>query len=240
MPEKTASLAEAMAQLQTKLPEIRKTEKANVGNYSYTYANLASISAQIMPLLGDLGLSFICKPTFIGDRFVLGYKLLHTSGEFEEGQYPLPVGGTPQAIGSAITYGRRYALCAVTGVSPEDDDDDAAAAQSEAVNRGTAQRSNQRPAPTAQRQRPGQPEGTGRPPLPTETGKMSAAQRGKMHALFNQLGVSDREERLNYTIGAIGREVKSSDELTKDETGKLIDSLERWANQEEPPEDGER
>jgi ribosomal protein S20 len=54
---------------------------------------------------------------------------LHTSGEKVSGEYPLPTGGSPQALGSAITYARRYCLCAVTGVAADDDDDGAAATE---------------------------------------------------------------------------------------------------------------
>jgi hypothetical protein len=78
-------------------------------------------------------LVFTSWTQFSGDRFVLAYKLLHVSGESVAGEYPLPTGGTPQALGSAITYGRRYALCAVTGLAPEDDDDDATHAVRAAV-----------------------------------------------------------------------------------------------------------
>jgi len=49
--------------------------------------------------------------------------LLHTSGEKLESRFPLPEGGTPQVIGSAITYARRYALCAMLSLVAEDDDD---------------------------------------------------------------------------------------------------------------------
>lgn len=127
-------LAAALAELQQSLPPIHKGETATVktkdgDKYSYTYANLTDISATILPLLGKLGLSFIAKPTFTEDgRFVLAYSLLHESGEREDGAYPLPTQGTPQQVGSAITYGRRYCLCAVTGIAPDDDDDDGQAA----------------------------------------------------------------------------------------------------------------
>lgn len=129
----TKTLAHALAILQTKLPRIEKSQTADVptkngGKYSYNYADLGQISRQLMPILGDLGLAFVAKPTVTADgRFVLAYKLLHVSGEAEEGEYPLPTGSTPQATGSAITYARRYCLCAVTGIAPEDDDDGAAA-----------------------------------------------------------------------------------------------------------------
>lgn len=129
----TKSLAEALSMLQAKLPRIEKALTARVksekGSYSYSYADLAHITRELMPLLGEVGLAFIAKPTLIGDRFVLEYRLVHVSGESEDGQYPLPSNGTPQAIGSAITYARRYCLCAVTGVAPEDDDGAAAEAE---------------------------------------------------------------------------------------------------------------
>jgi hypothetical protein len=60
-------------------------------------------------------------------RLVLHYELRHVSDDSVSGDYPL-TGGSPQEIGSAITYARRYCLCSVTGVAPESDDDDAAAA----------------------------------------------------------------------------------------------------------------
>lgn len=128
----TKSLAEALAVLMTKLPRIEKANEAKVptkagGSYSYNYADLAQVSEAILPILGGLGLSFTAKPTMSGGQFVLAYRLLHVSGEDDKGEYPLPTGGTPQSQGSAITYARRYCLCAVTGVAPKDDDDGAAA-----------------------------------------------------------------------------------------------------------------
>lgn len=129
------ALAAALAELQADLPHIAKGETATVttekAKYSYTYATLPEITRVILPRLSAVGLSFIAKPAYVeGVGFVLAYALLHTSGEREDGQYPLPTSGTPQAIGSAITYGRRYCLCAVTGLAPDDDDDAQAAQQS--------------------------------------------------------------------------------------------------------------
>ena len=123
-----SELTKALAALQANLPRVGKDQKANAGQYSYTYADLAAVSAAVIPLLSKHGLAFIAKPTWSGERFVLAYSLLHESGQREDGEYPLPDRATPQQLGSAITYGRRYCLCAVTGVAPEDDDDDAAAA----------------------------------------------------------------------------------------------------------------
>lgn len=128
------NLAAALAAVQMEIPAVSKGNTASVksekGSYSYSYADLAEITPLILPLLGKNGLAFMASPTMQGEAFVLHYVLAHESGQSLEGAYPLPdpVRARPQEIGSAITYARRYALCAVTGVAPGGDDDDAAAA----------------------------------------------------------------------------------------------------------------
>lgn len=130
-----ATLFAALAELQAHLPKIGKGNTADVKNaqgkklYDYKYADLADVSQEMLPRLGALGLAFTSRPTMLDGNFVLAYSLTHVSGDREDGIYPLPVSGTPQQVGSAITYARRYCLCAVTGVAPDSDDDDAAAAE---------------------------------------------------------------------------------------------------------------
>ena len=123
-----ANLATALAAFQKALPKIGKGSVADAGTYKFKYADLADVSAAVLPLLGEHGLSFSARPTLDeGGRFVLAYELLHASDERRTGSYPLPASGSPQQIGSAITYARRYALCAVTGVAADEDDDGQAA-----------------------------------------------------------------------------------------------------------------
>lgn len=126
-----ANLAAALAAFQAELPTLGKGNTAKItgdkGNYSYRYADLADVSKLVLPLLGRHGLSFTARPTMVDGRFVLEYDLLHASGERIGGAYPLPAVGRPQEVGSAITYARRYALGAVTGVAPDEDDDGQAA-----------------------------------------------------------------------------------------------------------------
>lgn len=215
----TTSLAQALAILQTRLPKIEKSQKADVptkngGSYSYNYADLAQITRLLMPILGDLGLSFIAKPTTTTDgRFVLAYRLLHTSGESEDGEYPLPSGSSPQAIGSAITYARRYCLCAVTGVAPEDDDD-GAAAQAEAERNRSNGRQQWR-APDASKA-----------PTANGSGEATKPQLQKLHALFSQAGWTDRNDRLRAAAAIVGRELGSATELTRKEASTVIDKLQ--------------
>jgi ERF superfamily protein len=134
---KPGSLAEALAMLQADLPRVTKDQSAKIekrdgsGGYSYKYADLTDVSDAILPRMAALGLSFAACPNLDDQgRFTLDYCLMHVSdGRDLHGSYPLPNGGSPQEIGKAITYARRYALCAVTGLAPGGDDDDAAEAE---------------------------------------------------------------------------------------------------------------
>lgn len=127
------SLAEALNAFQAELPTIKKGNTAKIptksgSSFAYAYADLTDVTEKSFPLLTKHGLSFSAMPTVRGELFVLHYELKHVSGETLDGDYPLPRTGTPQEYGSAITYARRYALTAITGIAPGGDDDDAKAA----------------------------------------------------------------------------------------------------------------
>jgi hypothetical protein len=219
-----SELAAALSALQSELPRIARADLAQIetksgGKYTYTYANLAAITEAIMPLLGKHGLSFICRPNVTGEgRFSLSYSLLHKSGEREDGDYPLPTGGSPQSIGSAITYGRRYCLCAVTGVAPEEDDDGA-----------TAEASSQAAAEPPMK---GQPAATRKMSRRKQTGAeqepepITPAQLTKLHTCYGDFGITEREDKLNYAAKVLGQPVDSSRDLTKTEAMRIIDALD--------------
>jgi hypothetical protein len=128
MSEQESQLAKALVKVQANLPAVHKGATGQIGGrHNYRYADLADITAAVLPVLAENGLAWMTTPTYDADgRFVLAYELLHVSGESRTGSYPLP-SGKPQDIGSAITYGRRYTLCSVVGVVADEDDDGAAA-----------------------------------------------------------------------------------------------------------------
>lgn len=122
-------LLAALAELQRNLPEIVKpltaTVTTNTGrDYSYHYVDLAMLHRVVKPLLHANGLSWTDVPTLRDDgKFVLRFTCTHLeSGEQLGGDYPLNPAGTPQQRGSEITYARRYSLCSMLGIAPEDDD----------------------------------------------------------------------------------------------------------------------
>lgn len=201
----------ALADLQTQLPRISKDQTAKVvtktgSNYQYKYANLTAISEEVLPLLGKLGLSFVSRPTLLDGRFVLVYELRHVSGEQIDGVFPLNQ-GTPQETGGAITYARRYCLCAVTGVAPDDDDNDAALAEKAAKRRELKEsRSQQTAAGDKER-------------------GISAEQTREMQMLFQELGITDRTAKVKYAVSVVKRELGSATDLTHTEGDKVVGAL---------------
>lgn len=121
-------LAAALATFQASVKPIHKDKRAKIesakGKYEYTYADLASVIDAIRAPLSAAGLA-VSQPTFFRDGGLwLRTVLMHKSGEFIESFYPLPNNaGSPQQMGSAITYARRYTLASILGIVTEDDDD---------------------------------------------------------------------------------------------------------------------
>src|SRR5262245_42945295 len=116
------TLYAALAAFQAEMPTVAKTKTAQLGNYSYRYADLADISEIAMPLLAALGLSFSCAPEVTERGQVLHGTLWHSSGDSLQGTLAIS-GQRPQEVGSALTYARRYLLGCLTGIVTDDDDD---------------------------------------------------------------------------------------------------------------------
>lgn len=116
------ALAAALIAFQADMPTVKKAKTANVGSYSYDYADLADLTHMVMPILNKHGLSFICTPRATDDGYEMVGVLLHESGENLEGSLPI-YGRSPQDIGSAVTYMRRYLFGCLTGVVTEKDTD---------------------------------------------------------------------------------------------------------------------
>ena len=156
--EPSAELAAALAAVQAELPEVKKNRTAKVEKdgrllYTYDYADLADVSAAILPILGKHGLSFTALPGHWPDgKFGLRYSLLHRSGASLDGFYEIADQGGMQMVGGRITYARRYCLCAVTGVAAEEDVDARGdQAGSQRRRQPSSEDGGQQPARTAQR-----------------------------------------------------------------------------------------
>src|SRR4051812_29575001 len=92
------------------------TKDATNPHFRSKYVPLDTIVEEVGPILHRHGLVWMAKPGENGEgKPVLNYVLGHAkSGEREEGSMPLLLQKSdPQGQGSARTYARRYALCAV-------------------------------------------------------------------------------------------------------------------------------
>lgn len=114
------NLAQALAAFQAELPKV--TLDGTNPHFKSKFASLANMSHVVLPALAKHGLSFTASPRVTEQGFVLEAALLHESGDQITASLPIAA-GKPQDVGSALTYYRRYALAALTGVVADDDDD---------------------------------------------------------------------------------------------------------------------
>ena len=151
-------VAGALARAQGKFGKVLKDLTAKVrtksgGEYTYSYADLSSVLEAIREPLSSEGLAIMQPCNSSGDRVTVTSVLTHESGEWICSTLVLPVepkGDNPvvQAIGSAMTYGKRYGLSGLLAIASEADDDGAAVGEYQSRGRQTQQQNR----PTQNRQ----------------------------------------------------------------------------------------
>lgn len=117
-------LATALAKAQG---EIKGAElDATNPHFKSPYSTLSSVWEACRAPLSKNGLSIIQTLEKIDGSNVLETTLLHSSGQYFSGHCPLLLTKQDmQGLGSAYTYAKRYAICALIGVASIEDDDDA-------------------------------------------------------------------------------------------------------------------
>jgi ERF superfamily len=122
-PTATNELAAALAKAQGMMRAASK-DSTNP-HFKSKFADLASVWEAIREPLSTNGLAVVQLPsTEPNGGATITTVLLHTSGQSLSAKLTMPVAqATPQGFGSALTYCRRYALCAVVGVVADEDDD---------------------------------------------------------------------------------------------------------------------
>lgn len=135
--------ADALARFQMKCPPIKKTAEAKAGPPrsgggssfgGYLYAPLEEVARTVNPLLAAEGLSYSWNTWFSedGKRLRVTCVLRHRSGHSITSDFDAPTETVTQAmspqqrVANAQSYGRRYSLIAVLGLSTCDPDDDGA------------------------------------------------------------------------------------------------------------------
>lgn len=128
--ENIAELALALSKAQAKIGGAKKDSSNPF--FKSQYADLESVWESCRQQLTDNGLAVV-QTTDLNDTGVtVVTTLIHSSGQWMRGRLNLhPSKADPQGMGSAITYGRRYALAAMVGVYQTDDDGNAASGKTE-------------------------------------------------------------------------------------------------------------
>lgn len=123
---------EAMIDIQKKVARatlamgrITKSKTADLGNYKYTYATLTDTLQTVKEALVEEGLALM-QPIVVDDN---GHMIVTTTVVDKSTGESINYGGPginlkadPQAMGSAISYYRRYALTSLFGLEVDDDD----------------------------------------------------------------------------------------------------------------------
>lgn len=126
--ESIANLAAALVKASGEMQPVAK-DRVNP-HFKNKYATLDAITEAVRPVLAKHGLAIVQGSTvpetnegvLVG--FALETMLIHSSGEWLANSVVMPVEkASAQGAGSAISYGRRYGLSALLGLTSDEDDD---------------------------------------------------------------------------------------------------------------------
>lgn len=123
--ESIKNLLPALMDAQKEIPTMPKNAKA----YGYNYTDLDTITSVIKPILARHNISYMQSVGMDDEgRSTLTTRIFSRDGEYIEDVTALPViqsskNNSAQTMGMAITYVRRYALCAMLGITSDEDVD---------------------------------------------------------------------------------------------------------------------
>lgn len=129
--EQLGKIAPALLKVQQSLEAIAKT--GNNPHFRSSFATVNDVLEAVKEPCNKNGIIILQMPAegqvwplAQGEAILvlnLTTRLLHSSGEYIEATASIPLAKSdPQGFGSALTYGRRYALQAALGLQAEDDD----------------------------------------------------------------------------------------------------------------------
>jgi hypothetical protein len=181
-------LATALAKAQG---QMRAASKDAVNPHlKNTYATLSSIIEAAREALSANGLAFSQILSQGDEGLILETLLMHSSGQWLQSEVLIRVAtdnrgiNGAQALGSALTYYKRYALAALLGISVSDEDDDGNGAE-QPTRKPAQQRPTRNEAPAVSAQ-PATPNGNGKPKAEQSTPKVKAPTTGEeLLALVN-------------------------------------------------------
>ena len=130
--DKVDELIKALCNVQANMKGAFKNDRNDY--YKSKYSNLESIINAIRVPFQENGLFFCQEPSSGKDNVKVHTKIIHTSGQWISSEatfipdfvHNLKLAKTIQAVGSAMTYAKRYSLQGLVGIPSVDDDGNAA------------------------------------------------------------------------------------------------------------------
>lgn len=124
--EQINELAVALSKSQSSMKSAKKNKTSVVGKGTKVmYADLEAVLEVFTQSFAVNGLSFYQGAEYDELGEFLRTTIIHSSGQWVSSKMRLMgTGNDPRHLGSALTYARRYGLCAMTGIVAGDEDDD--------------------------------------------------------------------------------------------------------------------
>lgn len=193
--EAAAALIAALGEMD----DLPRARTANVGTYTYHYTDLAAAMGAVRPILARHGLAATQPVMSDGQIVSVWTRIFHVSGFIWDSPALVMVQPpTAQALGSVVTYLRRYSLLAALGLATEDDDGQTAAVTP--------------------------PRHGGM--VGAESESESTERVRRFVALCRRLDLSTPAQRLAAISRVVGRDVKAWGDLSPVEQVKVIDALD--------------
>ena len=123
--ESVKTLLECLANAQAEFVSLPKDKNG----YNYKYTDLDTVISTVKPILAKHKLGFMQSLTTLENgKWGITTRVFAAAGEWIEDTTPLPdvslaKGNAAQNVGAAITYMKRYTLCAMLGISSDEDPD---------------------------------------------------------------------------------------------------------------------
>ena len=123
--ETIKSLLEGLVKAQAEFPTLPKDKSG----YGYKYTDLDTVISTVKPILAKFNIGFMqMLSTLEGNVKAITTRVFNSAGEWIEDTTPLPdvamaKTNAAQNLGAAITYMKRYTLCAMLGISSDEDVD---------------------------------------------------------------------------------------------------------------------
>jgi hypothetical protein len=120
----------AMAEMQAELPEITERGVIKItGRPDTRYARFEDINDAVKPILQRHGFAISFRIDSTNGKVKVTGILVHRAGHREETTMELPVDGSGsknavQAVGSSVSYGKRYVIEAILNLTSRGQDDD--------------------------------------------------------------------------------------------------------------------